>query len=54
MDEAENQINDLEHKEKTEQQEERIQKSEDSISSLWDNFQRSNIRSIGVPGGEEK
>ena len=28
------------------------QKSEDSISSLWD-FERSNICIIGVPGGEE-
>ena len=59
MDEAENQINDLEHKEannnQSEQQEEkRIQKIEDSISSLWDNFNRSNIRITGVPDGEEK
>ena len=29
-------------------------KSEDSISSLWDKFKRSNIRNIGVPEGEEK
>ena len=28
--------------------------NENSISSLWDNFQRSNIRIIGVPEGEEK
>ena len=38
-DEAENQINDLEHKEpknnQSEQEEEKIQKNEDSISSLW-------------------
>ena len=27
---------------------------EDSISSLWDNFKRSNISIIGVPEGEEK
>ena len=27
-------------------------KSEDSISSLWDNFNRSNICLIGVPEGE--
>ena len=43
VDKAENQINDLEHKEaknnQSEQQEEkRIQKNEDSVSSLWDNF----------------
>ena len=40
MDEAENQINDLEHKEahnnQSEQQEKRIQKNEDSISNLSD------------------
>ena len=53
-----NQINDLKHKEAknnhTEQEEKRIQKSEDSINSLWDNFKISNIRLIGVPEGEEK
>ena len=59
MDENGNQINDLEHKEannnQSEQQEEkRIQKIEDSISSLWDNFNRSNIRITWVPDGEEK
>ena len=59
MDEAKNQINDLEHKEaknnQLEQQEEkRIQKNEDSVNSIWDNFKRSNICIIGVPEGEEK
>ena len=59
MDKAKNQINDMEHKEaknnQSEQQEEkRIQKNEDSISTLWDNFKRSNICIIGVPEGEEK
>ena len=59
MDKAENKINDLECKEaknnQAEQHEEkRIQKNEDSISSLWDNFKRSNIHIMGVPGGEEK
>ena len=29
-------------------------RNEDSVSSLWDNFKRSNIRLIGVPEGEEK
>ena len=57
VDDAENQINDLEHKEakkkkpktknkksQSEQQEEkRIQKNKDSASSLWDNFKRPNI-----------
>ena len=37
----------MEHKE-----EKRIQKSEDSINSLWDNFNRSNILLTGVPGEE--
>ena len=59
VDDAENQINDLEHKEaknKQSEQEEkkRIQNNEDSISNLWDNFKHSNIHIIGVPGGEEK
>ena len=59
MDEAENLINDLEHKEaknnqSEKQKEKRIQKKEDSISSLWDNFKRPNIRIMGVPEGEEK
>ena len=58
MDEAKNQINDLEHKEaknnQSEQEEKRIQNNENSISSLWDNFKRSNIHIIGVPEGEEK
>ena len=36
------------------QEEKRIQKNEDSITSLWDNFRHSNIHIIGVPEGEEK
>ena len=60
MDEAKNQINDMEHKEaknnQSEQQEEkRIQKIyEVSISSPWDNCKHSNIHIIGMPEGEEK
>ena len=59
MDEAEDQINDLEHKEaknnQSEQPEEkRIQKNVGSTSSLWDNFKRSNIHIIGLPEREEK
>ena len=57
MDKAQNQINNLEHKAKnnqSEQQEEkRIQESEDSVSSLWNNFKRFNICIIGAPEGEE-
>ena len=59
MDEIENQINDLEHKEakinQSEQDEgKRTQKDEDSVSSLWDNFKRTNIYIIGISEGEEK
>ena len=36
------------------QKEKRIQKNEDSVSSLWDNFKSSNICIIGVPEREEK
>ena len=59
MDEAKSQINDLEHKEsknnQSEQQEEKKNlKNVDSISHLWDNFQRSTICIIGVPEGEKK
>ena len=39
----------------SEQQEEKPNPpNEDSISSHWDNFKRSNICIIGVPEGEEK
>ena len=57
MDAAENQINDLEHKEaKTSNQNRKREskKNEGSVSGLWDNFKRPNIRIIGVPEGEEK
>ena len=59
MDEADNQINNLEHKEaknnqSEQQKEKRIKKNEDIISSIWDNFKKSNICIIGVPEGEEK
>ena len=63
VDETENQIHDLEHREAknnpSEQEEEKRinnnnNNNEGSISSLWDNFKRSNICLIGVPEGEEK
>ena len=56
VDEAENQINDLGHKEAKNQNnkgKKRIQKNEDSISSLWDNFKRF-ICIIVVPEGEKE
>ena len=59
VDEAENQINDLKHKEaknsQSEQQEEkRVQKNKASVSSPWHNFKHSNSHIIRVLGGEEK
>ena len=53
--EAENQINDLEHKTTNQnKRRKRIQKNEDSISSLWDNSKKFNVHVIGVPEREEK
>ena len=52
--------NDLVHKEakKTTNQKNKKKKesknNEDSVSSLWNNFKRSNIHIIRVPEGEEK
>ena len=58
VDEAENQINDLEYKEpKTINQNNKKKKNPKkwgNTSSLWDNFKQSNICIIGVPEGEEK
>ena len=58
VNEAKNQIYDLEHKEaKTTNQNKKkkeSKKNEDSISSLWDNFKRSNVHIIGVPEEERK
>ena len=59
VDEAKNQIDDLENKkpkndQSKQQEEKRIQKYEDCINSLWENFKRSIICIIEVPEGEEK
>ena len=62
VDKVDNQINDLEHKEsknlQSEQQMEKKnpRKTEDSLSSLWDNFKHINIHIMvqGVLEGEEK
>ena len=35
-------------------EETRIQKSEERLRNLWDNLNHSNIRIIGVPEGEEE
>ena len=58
MDEAENQSNDMEHKKKNQPirttKRKKNPKNEDSVRSLWDNFQHTNVHIIGVPEGEEK
>ena len=57
--ETRSEINNLEQKEEIiiqlEQNEEtRIQKNEERLRDLWDNFKHSNIRIIGLPEGEEQ
>ena len=57
--ETRTQINSLEQKEEIniqlEQNEEtRIQKNEERLRNLWDNFKHSNILIIGMPKGEEE
>ena len=57
--ETRTQINDLEQKEEIniqpEQNEEtRIQKNEERLRNLWDNFKCSTFQIIGVPEGEEQ
>ena len=57
--ETRTQSNNLEQKEKinihSEQNEEtRIQKSEESLTNLWDNLKCSNIQIIGVPEEEQE
>ena len=34
--------------------EKRMKRNEDSLTDLWDNIKRNNIRIIGVPEGEER
>ena len=53
------QINDLEQKEEVniqpeKHEETRIQKNEERLRNLWDNFKCFNIWIIGVPEGEEE
>ena len=59
VDEAKNQISDLEHREeKNFQSEQKVKKelknNEDRLRSLWDNFKHTNIWNIGVLEEEEK
>ena len=59
VDEAEEDIRDLDNKEaeytqSEQKKEKKIQKYEDSIRSLWDNFKHTNICIVGVPEREKK
>ena len=45
---------DANHNQSEQPEENRIQETEDSISSLWDNFKRSKILIIEVSEGEDK
>ena len=58
VDEAENQINHLEHKEeKTTNQNNKkkeSKKTEESVSSFWDNFKQFKLHIIGVPEEEKE
>ena len=55
LEECKKQVKELEYKEAKEKQEKKgIQKVEDSVRSLWDNFKHTNIRIMGVPDTEER
>ena len=59
MDEGENQINNLEHKEEIniqpeEQEGKRIQKNKERLRRLWDMLKCNNIQIIGMPEGEKE
>ena len=57
--EAEEQINELEYRmmeitAAEQNKEKRIKRNEDSLRDLWDNIKQTNIRTTGVPEGEER
>ena len=57
--ETRTQINDLDQKEEIniqpqQNEETKIQKNEERLRNLWDNFKCSNIQIIGMPKGEEE
>ncbi|KAK1346746.1 hypothetical protein QTO34_000606 [Cnephaeus nilssonii] len=59
LEDRKHQLKDLEYKEAKDTapekyEEKRIQKVEDSVRSLWDNFKRTNIRIMGVPEEERE
>ena len=59
LEDHKNQDKDLEHKEPEDTplqkgEDKRIQKVEDSVRNLWDNFKRTNIRIMGIPEERER
>nr|KAF6363117.1 hypothetical protein mPipKuh1_010114 [Pipistrellus kuhlii] len=59
MEDLKNQVKDLEHKEPEDtplqtQEGQRIQKVEDNVRNLWDNFKQTNIRIMGVQEDERE
>ncbi|KAK1339851.1 hypothetical protein QTO34_018409 [Cnephaeus nilssonii] len=59
LEDPKNQVKDVKYEEAKntqleKQKEKRIQKYEDSVRSLWDNFKRTNIRIMGVPEEERE
>ena len=59
LDEAEDQIRELEDKvdkntQKEQEKEKRLRKNEEVIREMQDNMKRNNILTIGIPEGEEE
>ena len=59
LDEAEDQIRDLEdtvenNTQKEQEKEKRLRKNEEGLREMQDNMKRTNIRTIGIPVGEEE
>nr|KAF6382579.1 hypothetical protein mPipKuh1_008935 [Pipistrellus kuhlii] len=59
MEDSKSQVKELEHKEPEDTplqklEGKRIQKIEDNVRNLWDNFKRTNIRIMGVPEDERE
>ena len=59
LDEAEDQISELEDKvekntQKEQEKEKRLRKNKEGLREMQDNMKRNNIRIIGIPAGEEE
>ena len=59
LDEAEDGISELEEKvekntQKEQEKEKRLRKNEEAIREMQDNMKRNNVRTIGIPEGEEE